>query len=320
MESKNMNYMFNVEYFDGPNLLVDNQQFFEKRNTEICDFAFSEEYASDTVVKSIPDQMEFELTTLYPGLLNGLGNPHNVKSKGAIKNGFCFDYVTGLPNIEGSYLKGVLRSPFPDYECLSGQKKWDELEKEKLSNITEVLEGCGEIGNTASDSDKKARVKELMELLFEKTELSYMGAFPILGNGPTKLLKTDFITKHEKMKNPNPIEILKVREGIVYRFYFRIPDNPRYRRNNIIKFFKQIILIWGLGAKTNVGYGLFDEALGPVTNVQDSSININVKKETEFGLCIKCKKNKTKKKPDSEEYYPYCPACHYKIKIEKNKA
>jgi len=315
MSFKNMNYGFNVKYFEGLDLLSDNQQVLEKRNDELCQFKFEGTYGSDFLNKGIPDYMEFKLTTTYPGLLIGLGNPHNIKSKGAIKTGFTFDYVTGLPYMEGSYLKGVLSSPFPRYECLIGQKPMDELEKEKLSNIEETLEAYGEIEKTLSKEDKRERVKELEELLFENTRISYLGVFPVIRT-PVNLMKTDFITKHEELKNPNPVGILKIKEDIVFRFCFSVPESNKYDREKIVQFFKQIILIWGIGAKTNVGYGQFcekDEA--PVDNKDKTdSKPVQNTSERKRNLCKRCNKNETRKKPDSDEYYLYCPECYRKMK------
>ncbi|MCD7838802.1 MAG: RAMP superfamily CRISPR-associated protein, partial [Clostridiales bacterium] len=54
----------------------------------------------------------FDLKTTYPGLLAGTGLPHGAGVKGELAIGFTFDYVTGLPYLPGSTVKGVLRSGF----------------------------------------------------------------------------------------------------------------------------------------------------------------------------------------------------------------
>src|SRR5690554_3416875 len=52
----------------------------------------------------------WELYTTYPGLLIGSGYQHESGGENEFKIGFFFDYTTGLPQIPGSSVKGVLRS------------------------------------------------------------------------------------------------------------------------------------------------------------------------------------------------------------------
>lgn len=58
-------------------------------------------------LRGLPDFHAFQLVTTYPGLLIGMGNPHDAKLDAAVKLGFSFDYVTGLPYLPGSSLKGI---------------------------------------------------------------------------------------------------------------------------------------------------------------------------------------------------------------------
>ena len=129
-ESKNMNYIFNVEYFkDIENLLEEQKRIkqedtedttvideIRQRNKEIEKFVFPGNILLDANLNNAVDgwhYQSFTLKTEYPGLLIGAGYPHDAKLDEAIKCGFTFDYVTGIPYIPGSSLKGMLRSFFP---------------------------------------------------------------------------------------------------------------------------------------------------------------------------------------------------------------
>ena len=107
-KSANMNYIFNVEYFD-----YTTEKQVEKANAQIREY----EYPPVKMFEELKNEKGYEsfvLYTTYPGLLMGSGNLHDISCKGAYKLGFSFDYVNGLPYLPGSSLKGILRSAFPD--------------------------------------------------------------------------------------------------------------------------------------------------------------------------------------------------------------
>lgn len=138
-KTKNMSYAFYHEYFEGYDL----QESSKERKREgsknevnviqktqgILEFSFP----SGTALNAW-DEMDgyqsFRLETVYPGLLIGLGNSHNLALEGAVKCGFSFDYTTGLPYLPGSSLKGVLRS----YFRVRKRRKPLPKEKRALSN------------------------------------------------------------------------------------------------------------------------------------------------------------------------------------------
>ncbi|HMQ87029.1 MAG TPA: type III-B CRISPR module RAMP protein Cmr6 [Flavilitoribacter sp.] len=108
------------------------------------------------------------------------------------------------------------------------------------------------------------------------------------GNRPDKnlFLDKDFITPHNKpkngipaeMRNPIPIQFLKVLPGISFDFRFRLLDdfqidnentsrkNRKLNANQRLKLFKAILLDLGVGAKTNVGYGQFCDPDAPASD------------------------------------------------------
>jgi CRISPR-associated protein Cmr6 len=200
----------------------------------------------------------FELKTQYPGLLVGIGNAHEIKdSKTNIKLGFTFDYTTGLPIIPASTVKGVLRSAFKHEEY-----------------IKETLEGFET--NTAINY-AGLNIAALDDVIFgdpeepENTPLSgrdkfYDAVIRPIQNGRKCILASDTITPHRQdrkwleLAEPNPISLVRVPGNIVFTFSFALVasnvDGIIITKDIKLKLFKQIILDLGIGAKTNVGYGV----------------------------------------------------------------
>lgn len=175
----------------------------------------------------IPNSQTFTLETIYPGLLIGSGynHPKLKDTNDDFQLGFFFDHTTGLPIISGSSIKGMLRSV-----C------------EKNDFMQEVY-------------GKKIPID-----VFEEGKIIFYDAFIVsTQNKNNRIFGTDYITSHFSseengmFKEPNPIKFLKVLSGVTFKFQFQF-INEEY-----INIFKQIILDFGLGAKTNVGYGKFQE-------------------------------------------------------------
>ncbi len=228
-----------------------------------------------------------ELTTIYPGLLVGSGYSHYTKARGDASLGFYFDHTTGLPVIPGSSVKGVLRSAFEkangNYvkELLKSILEEDKKEennsmtsKEKMEKLWEpaketgkalprivwhIFEGKGYIEKNG---------KNVWDYLPMHQRDVFLDAFPV--KVKNKLLGNDYITPHKDkdgnynpLKNPNPIQFLKVMPGVTFRFEFILRDFRDENGNTLITadnkrdLFKDILQDLGIGAKTNVGYGQF---------------------------------------------------------------
>ena len=114
MKTKNLNYAFNVEYYEDCGF--EGKDDFTNKNRELtaisCGF-------SPAALKGC---MSFTLQTRYPGLLIGVGNSHGSGGEADIDLGFTFDYVTGCPYIPGSSVKGVLRSAFEHTDYWTAKK------------------------------------------------------------------------------------------------------------------------------------------------------------------------------------------------------
>ena len=168
----------------------------------------------------------FELTTTYPGLLVGSGynHPKLKENTDDFQLGFFFDHTTGLPIISGSSIKGLLRSVCEKVDFM-----------ESVYEATIPLE------------------------IFEDNKTIFYDAFiTSTKNSGKKIFGSDYITSHYsdepngELKNPNPIKFLKVLPEVTFRFQFKCDDG-------YINIFKEIILDFGLGAKTNTGYGKFQK-------------------------------------------------------------
>jgi CRISPR-associated protein Cmr6 len=191
----------------------------------------------------------------YPGLATGIGINHEASIEGEFKLGMHFDYTYGMPVIYGSSVKGLLRSAFPENE---------KFREQKMESIRAYL------GTGFADLD----VDKLRDSIFDGKEngnfLSvyqrdvFFDAVIVGANSKGKILDSDSITPHkEALKSPIPITFLKIASGVSLEFRFDLKDSAvegvkisaEQKRN----LFKSILLDFGIGAKTNVGYGQLSE-------------------------------------------------------------
>ncbi|ORU00263.1 CRISPR-associated RAMP Cmr6 [Anaerovibrio sp. JC8] len=246
MKSNNMSYLYNVEYYDG--LGLNDEEFFVNggitdRTTNIVEFHFPTENIFPAEFEHIDGLQEFSLHTAYPGLMIGTGLLHEIKMVDALKNGFTFDFVTGLPFLPGSSLKGMLRSYFPEpgddarieyiKSCPNGKKVDDIVE------FTKWIFGQDKPGN-----------------------INFLGAFPQVDENDKTLLATEYITPHpSEFKEPKPVSMVKIKPGVIFKFFFVCKDYVVDKKvvvtaAELLELFEQIVLDMGIGAKTNVGFGM----------------------------------------------------------------
>lgn len=222
----------------------------------ICDISFDSNLQDFFL--SEKNICPFKLKTTYPGLLIGSGITHGINSEGDIKLGFSFDYTSGLPYIPGSSIKGVLRSVFPTQEGDSRVNYLNGILSKEL-NYSDYF--------------------ELEKILFVEGSgnnmVIYFDAFISESkNKDGRILGNDYITPHkEALKEPVPIQFLKVLPDVVFQFQFKIPEkieinNKAFTQGDIKKLFEQILLDLGVGAKTNVGYGHFKKVENSQSNKQ----------------------------------------------------
>ena len=271
----------NDEHNRGKDTLANRNETILKRNFIPCNDFFS-----------LKTKQGFSLKVCYPGLLMGSGYTHEAvfadkdDKNEAFKIGFFFDHATGMPCIPGHSVKGALRAAFPNH-------KKEKYKKEKSTMIVDMLkksnvdtEACFKIyleqlkisGVNYSDSYFAELLGEIIfeghepykfengAFLFEQISLYHKDifhdAFIVRGGKDGHFLANDYITHHsDPLKDPNPIKFLKILPEVEIKFQFDLKDCI-ITKDATKELFRQILLDFGLGAKTNVGYGQFQ----PVKN------------------------------------------------------
>lgn len=285
MPANNLSWFFNVEYFDGA--------FEARSDMKIPNniLRAARPKSKGTSAEAMDGQTSFSLQVEYPGLMAGVGYPHAAGVEGEVCAGCSLDYVTGLPYIPGSSIKGLLRSAF----------------KHK-AYIKELLE------------DEEADIEAIEENIFENSDI-FLDSFPVDGmcNG---VLDIESITPHHNtplgaLSEPIPLTFVKVKPDVIFEFRFILKGSDIITAEKKLELFKQIILDLGIGAKTNVGFGRFTDEIKPVIpvaapRVQKASSERPPFRRYEEGKCRGCGKSVTKINPHTNKPYPYCFECNQK--------
>jgi len=266
-----------------------NEAYFKKQNEHLL-------AATPTLSTELTlgNSISLRLAVQNPGLLPGVGYPHEVGYAGEFKLGFHFDHTSGLPVLPGSSVKGALRSVFPQYNYAedepaifkpAGKAEKTELQKAKASFIVELFKDIAaanrlELPAAVNLPEGIPAFAHMLELaLFEGWDFPEQGkptrrpmskhatcfdAFPTKFAETKKqprLLGRDALTPHgdKPLKDPIPLPFLKILPGVVFTFLFRLPEFTvqRFKMTQAIQFslFEAILERVGMGAKTNVGYG-----------------------------------------------------------------
>ena len=317
MNSRNLNYYYYNEYFDGIDFEKpdddETAEIIKAHNRELCSFAVKKEQLMLQLDESAAPH-SIELTTLYPGLLIGTGLAHGFGGKGEAALGLCLDYVTGLPYIPGPSVKGVLRSAFVHREYI----------RELLSGTGAANAGSADIagleaGIFGNPVDKKKKQYDISS----REQDTFFDAV-IVSEG--KILAADSITPHRQNKEmlelaaPNPITMIRIRPGVKIKFQFRLNETMGITAEQKLRLFKQILVDLGIGAKRNVGYGNliepekaleFRNISQGTQNNADAETGNDASQRNVPGVCGKCggptKQNKF------GQYYPYCFKCQNEI-------
>lgn len=266
---KNLNLEFNKLYFSTIGDMEFSGSFTGKNNSlTSAKFFPSRDYSNEKGLYTHP----FVMKVGYPGLLVGTGYAHEVSSgeNDCIKLGFSFDYVTGQPYIPGSSVKGMLRSCFRDHRIVrevvadlfvSTPKNFSAF-TDKLSD--EYIDG---LEKNIFDSDDSDVFFDAVIFSGSKTE-----------NG--RILGSDYITPHgdDETRSPIPLLMLKLIPGVMLEFRFRLNDfcpeeGPVFSGNCKRHLFVQLLSIFGIGAKTNVGYGALELVKNSANQVYEPTAN-----------------------------------------------
>lgn len=306
MPANNLSWFFNVEYFEGDEGSDNNafkfihlkkndkrrKEYESERNKQLHKKILRYKFPEYKPQKISDKEESIILQVEYPGLMTGVGYPHAAGTEGEACAGCSLDYVTGLPYIPGSSLKGILRSAFrhKDY-------------------IKELLE------------DEEADVEAIEEDIFENSDV-FLDSFPIDGmcNG---VLDIENITPHHNtplgtLSEPVPLTFVKVKPDVVFEFRFILNDSDIITAEKKLELFRQIILDLGIGAKTNVGFGRFTDKIKPVFPAKTPSAEFTPDKpqfgKHEEGTCRGCGKPVTKINKYTNKPFPYCYECNQKRK------
>ncbi len=285
MTNPNIGWLFYKQYYgkDSRGNSIDfskgtddpgNERLFRQRNQDIFAQGLPK-FAAEKINAS----HDFSLKTTYPGLLLGSGYNHGTGKLGEIKIGFYFDHTTGLPLMPGSSVKGLLRSAFPmrgkttnesraSYiseklqQLLSGGVAYNRAQVESLER--EIFEG-----QRMKLNEQKTK-EELTPFSIYERDIFY-DAMITTADSSNRILSDDYITPHKNtkndgvpgaLKNPTPIMFLKVLPDVTFKFSFSLENSeviPGLDAAKKLELFKSILLDLGIGAKTNVGYGNFEE-------------------------------------------------------------
>lgn len=253
----NLGGLFYKQYYEGvfeKNSESDKCSIFSKKNSELFE-AQSVEYEYFT------GSQTFNLKVKYPGLLVGIGNLHEARYgsddlNNQIKMGFTFDYTTGAPIIPSSSVKGALRSAFAhsDYiiQLLGGITENADFKGLNVKSLENEIFG-DENAPDLRPVYGRDRFFDAFILKYDKNKRSFLAPDTITPHRQNKVLE---------LAEPVPIKFVKVPAGIVFTFSFELNDSSIYKGiSSEVKrrLFKQIILDLGIGAKTNVGYGVMED-------------------------------------------------------------
>lgn len=202
-----------------------------------------------------------------PGLLIGSGLAHGLPgSEEDVKTGLQFDYTSGLPVIPGSSVKGVIRSAFPTIK--EDKEQSNEADAEKLNYIKSLIADIPEFSSLVLE-DKD--IFELGNQMFNHGDI-FADAL-LVGYGTrtkqqvpvNQILAEDYITPHTggPLAQPIPIKIVKVAPGVTFAFCFKFNETKIGAKVVSASMKKAlcaaILQDLGVGAKTNVGYGVLKE-------------------------------------------------------------
>lgn len=257
-----------------------NLKLFEKKNNILFDSRYPVgKLGSYQLYEGLSNVTPISMVTTYPGLVIGTGYTHETKSKGELKLGFHFDHTSGLPEIPGHSVKGIIRNAFPRRD----QPQTKEPLKLKKAKADFIIQLLG-LDKNPTITDRLKWVTILEKQIFEnispatmdmddkttvKSDTSADVFFPAYITKPGKgnaIIGPDTLTPHgdNPLKNPTPLPFLKVLPDVTWSFNFQLFDTKigdvEVTADAKRQLFKQILLLLGAGAKTNVGYGHFESS------------------------------------------------------------
>lgn len=196
------------------------------------------------------------LTALCPWrLIIGLGAAHPQETS------MTLHHIYGIPYIPGSAVKGITRHWAVLKFAEEKPKRDGEDFEESLKSVSSALEKGEDIGINSDDID----FKDLIQIFGTKKQAGkviFLDAYPVDNIN----LKIDIMNVHypeyysgdnppADWQNPNPIKFLTV-ENTKFQFYLLSRENSLL--NIAERLLKEALKEHGIGAKTSLGYGIFE--------------------------------------------------------------
>lgn len=238
----NLHYFYYKKYFDGVDFRKVGNYDTQSRNAVKGANERLTSPVNGLAYSDLTSTHSEELEVLYPGLITGVGIQHEASVEGEVKLGLHFDYTYGFPVVYGSSVKGVLKSYFED--VYSGSYDVRKL-------IQDIFEGLGPDGNPKSIYDRDI----------------FYDAVIVRPGADGRILAMDSLASHggtrhdDPFANPVPISFAKIAPGVNLRFRFDLKDSKDASGSVVLSakekldLFIEILTTFGVGAKTNVGYG-----------------------------------------------------------------
>jgi hypothetical protein len=153
---------------------------------------------------------------------------------------------------------------------------------------------------------------------------TFFDAFPSSATPKTNrddlfyLLDLDVITPHGEGLNttPNPLSFVKVKPGVVFDFCFNLYDGI-ITAGKKRALFKQILKDFGIGAKTNVGFGTLDE-IDPNLAISGSALRPAVEPQA-AGSFAPQQRPRTGNGECTRKVCPSCGTPNFKFRRDSNE-
>ena len=244
--------------------------------SKVLDFTSQNKSFEEAVINIVVSQEHgthgFSLKLVNPGLLTESGYPMGVGREGEFKNSPYFDYTSGMPVITGHSIKGTLRSAFPCNNKNDEQKElllWNILSR--IRGVNHVIFEKKEKGDNVLNEKQKKIIRQIELEIFDGRDLKnepersltkknkyfsmyrrdvFFDAYPEMDSGNENIMASD--------TSNDSTPLLKVLPDTKWRFNFILNDGYYLTASQKQELFRQIILVVGLGAKTDMGFGHFD--------------------------------------------------------------
>jgi CRISPR-associated protein Cmr6 len=254
----NFSYLFNL-----PIITVSRNDLKIKINDEIDKFKWDEDFINFIAFrkKQIITQLQKEGYKVKNSCLSlswrfviGLGASHPQETS------MTLHHIYGIPYIPGSAIKGVTRH-WAVLKFADNNRK----DNEKFEDAIKRIAGALESGNDLNIEVDKITFKDLIEIFGtqkQQGKVIFFDAYPV---GEIKL-KVDIMNPHypkyysegqppADWQSPVPIKFLTV-ENTKFQFYLVSKNEDLLEKS--LDLLKEALNHHGIGAKTALGYGIFD--------------------------------------------------------------